>query len=86
MNSTKFFLCLVSSVLLTCTATFAADAKAAAKLGAVKPVRQTTALVSDGCPPVIIASANGAARAAAETLRGALAKRLGVAPRLVSRL
>jgi len=46
-----------------------------------KPVRQTTPLVSNGRAPVILAPAS----AAAETLRAALARRLGVTPRLVSR-
>jgi len=86
MNSIMLSLSLVSTVLLACTASFAADTKAAATLGAVKPAPQMTALVSDGRAPVILAPANGAARAAAEKLRGALAKRLGVEPRLVSRL
>ncbi|MCX6897954.1 MAG: PQQ-binding-like beta-propeller repeat protein [Verrucomicrobia bacterium] len=86
MKSKKLLLSVASSVLVACAAAFAADPKAVTKLGPIKPVRQATALVSDGRAPVIIAPANGAARAAAETLRGALAKRLGVEPRLVSRL
>ncbi len=86
MNSNKLLLTLASSVLVACTAAFAADAKAPAKLGPTQLVRQTTTLVSDGRAPVILAPASGAARTAAETLRDALAKRLGVKPRLVSRL
>lgn len=54
-------------------------------LGAVKPVRDETALVSQGQPPVILAAASGPARAAAETLCAALAKRLGVTPVVCSR-
>ncbi|MBI5686802.1 MAG: PQQ-binding-like beta-propeller repeat protein [Verrucomicrobia bacterium] len=86
MTSNKLVLSLVSSVLFACTAVPAADAKAVAKLGVVKPLRQTTALISNERAPVIIAPASGAGRMAAETLRSALAKRLGVESSLISKL
>lgn len=86
MNSNKLLLSLALSVLVACTVAVAADAKAPAKLGPIKPVRQTTTLASEGRAPVILAPTNTVAWGAAEALRVALAKRLGAEPRLASRL
>ena len=86
MNTWKRFFSLLAIVVLTGVAAPAANAPVAAPLGAIKPARQTTRLISGGRAPVILAPAEGAARTAAELLRGALARRLGVEPRLVSRL
>lgn len=74
------------SAALLLAASFEGTLAADAKLCTIKPIRQTTTLISEGRPPVIIVPAGDAARAAAETLRRVLAKRLGVEPRLVSKL
>jgi hypothetical protein len=71
---------------LVSAAALAAAPKPAAELGAVPPLCQTTLLTTNGAAPVILASAGGAARVAAEKLRGALHQRLAVEPPLVSRI
>ena len=86
MSSTKLLVALVTSLLIVCGTSFAADTKAPTALGPIQPIRQTTPLVSQGRPPVILVPDDNAGRAAAETLRAALTKRLGVEPRLVTRL
>lgn len=57
-----------------------------AELGAVPPVSQTTVLATNGRAPVILAPAKGAGRSAAERLCGELRTRLGMEPRLLSKM
>lgn len=80
MNANKplcFFVLLLSGALAN-----AADAK----LRTVRPVPTQVTLISQGRPPVVLAPTNAVAQAAAKQLCAALAKRLGVEPRLVARL
>lgn len=86
MNSTSLLPSLIFCLALVAPIAPAAEPNPAAELGAVPPVAQTTVLTTDGGAPLILAPADGAGRVAAEQLRGALRQRLGVEPRLLSRM
>ncbi len=86
MHSTNLPMSLIGSLVLASATALAAEPKAAGELGDVQPVCQTTVLTTNGQAPVILAPADGAARVAAEKLRGALHQRLGVEPRVLSRI
>ena len=62
MNSTKLLVSLIGSLVLASATAVAAEPKAAAELGDVQPVCQTTVLTTNGQAPVILAPADGAAR------------------------
>ncbi len=86
MNATKLLSSLILSILAVLADASAAEPKAGGELGAIPPLCQTTALMAGGRAPVILAPSQGGGRDAAERLQGALEKRLGVKPCLVTRL
>lgn len=86
MKPIRTLLPLLAGLLLAGSACGGAPPESPLAPGAVKPVRSSTPLVVNGRAPVILAAADGAARAAAESLRAGLLERWGVEARLATRL
>lgn len=86
-----YLMCLAALSVLAARDSGAQPAKPGAPIPVAsirkaRPIRQTTLLAGGGRAPVILSPTSGPALAAADKLRAALQQRLGVEPRVVTKL